>query len=142
MEHFLLYTGLRQFVPLLFCCTDADPQAEWSAGFGHTQGRLTGASLPSAWHMALGKTRHAAPHHTRLGEKINGLKPHEPRGWREKAQQRSCQGRRAASLTQTCQNPLRMEKTPRSVSPATNPMPPGPPPTNPCPESATFTDFF
>lgn len=136
MEHFLLYTGLRQFVPLLLCCTDADPQAEWSAGLGHTQGSLTGASLPSAWHMELGKTRHAAPHQARQGERINGLKPHEPRGWREKAQQSSCQGSRAASLAQTCrggegcagsQNPLRMEKTPRLVSPATNPIPPGPP---------------
>uniref|UniRef100_A0A8C9NMI5 Male-enhanced antigen 1 n=1 Tax=Serinus canaria TaxID=9135 RepID=A0A8C9NMI5_SERCA len=27
---------------------------------------------------------HAAPHQPRLGERINGLKPHEPMGWREK----------------------------------------------------------
>lgn len=103
MGHFLLYTGLHQFAPVPLCCTDTNPQAEGPAGLGHTQGRLTGASLPSAWLMGLGKTRPAAPQQPRLGERITGLKAHEPSGWREKVQQKSRQGRRAgaASLPDT-----------------------------------------
>lgn len=94
------------------CCTDTDPQAEWSAGLGHTQGRLLG----------LGKTRHTAPQQPRLPERIKGLKPNPELMGRERRRSRG-HARAKGSLPDThpcvrggqgcvgSQNPLRMEMT-------------------------------